>query len=101
MTASIHSIVVFSVLLAAGAAQAFCPPPGLPPPSRYVGDTSSDSKCTDNDIQSAIDNATCPGTAIVITREHTYTQQHLSISNKTLTFSATGDGVGCGATTGG
>ena len=85
-------------------AQALCPPPGLPPPTRYVGDVAHDANCTDDNIQSAIDHATCPNTFIVITREHTYTQQHLSIADKSLMFTATGDGVFCndgGGSTGG
>ncbi|GAA0719016.1 hypothetical protein [Dokdonella soli] len=63
---------------------------------RFVGDTASDAMCTDNDIQSAINNASCPGTTIVITRERVYTAQHLTISNKSLTLYAVGDGVPCG-----
>ena len=89
----------FALALALAGSQVFalCPPPGLPPPSRYVGDVATDSKCTDNDIQSAINNAACPNTFIVISREHTYTQQHLSINNKSIIFTATGNGVACNA----
>src|SRR6476646_5165176 len=68
---------------------------------RAVGDVASDSNCTDNDIQSAIDaiaNSTtqCPAT-INVTREHTYTAQHLTISNtgKTINIVGQGDGVMC------
>lgn len=64
---------------------------------RYVGDMASDAKCTDNDIQTAIDNATCPGTTIVITREHTYTAQALQITGNSLTLTGVGDGVACGS----
>jgi len=85
--------------LAAGAAHAFCSPfGGL---VRAVGDVASDSNCTDNDIQSAIDaiaqsTTQCPAT-INVTREHTYTAQHLTISNtgKTIRIVGQGDGVGC------
>ena len=62
---------------------------------RYVGNTATDVQCTDNDIQSAIDNSVCP-TTIVITRENIYTNQALTVSNKSLTFTAVGDGVPCG-----
>lgn len=64
---------------------------------RYVGDTASDAQCTDNDIQSAIDNAACPGTTIVVTREHLYTAQALRIDGKSLKLTAVGDGVACGS----
>lgn len=76
-------------------ALAFCSP--ILQFHRYVGDTASDSQCTDNDIQSAINNVTCPNTTIVITREHTYTNQHLTINNNSMTITAVGDGVGCGS----
>ena len=68
---------------------------------RAVGDVASDSNCTDNDIQSAIDaiaasSTQCPAT-INITREHTYTAQHLTISNtgKAINIVGQGDGVRC------
>lgn len=85
--------------LAAGSAHAFCSPfGGL---VRAVGDVASDSNCTDNDIQSAIDaiaqsSTQCPAT-INVTREHTYTAQHLTISNtgKTINIVGQGDGVRC------
>jgi hypothetical protein len=62
---------------------------------RYVGNTATDTKCTDNDIQSAIDNTICPGTNIYITGEHTYTAQHLNINNKSIALIGVGM-VGCG-----
>jgi hypothetical protein len=61
---------------------------------RYVGDTASDSQCTDNDIQSAINNSSCP-TTIVITGEHTYTFQALTISGKSVVLEGTSVGY-CG-----
>jgi hypothetical protein len=64
------------------------------PHYRYVGDMDSDAQCTDNDIQSAINHATCPATTIVLTSEHTYTAQHLEIDGKSLTLTATT--LGCG-----
>lgn len=85
--------------LVAGTAHAFCSPfGGL---VRAVGDVASDSNCTDNDIQSAIDaiaqsSTQCPAT-INVTREHTYTAQHLTISNtgKSIHIVGQGDGVRC------
>lgn len=68
------------------------------PQLRIVGDTASDGACTDNDIQSAIDNvvnnASCPS-LVAITREHTYGNQHLVIADKTLRLVGYGDGVTC------
>ncbi|QBB72086.1 discoidin domain-containing protein [Pseudolysobacter antarcticus] len=49
-----------------------------------VGDTAKDRTCNFDTIQKAIDNATCPGTTILVTRQHTYTAQHLLIKNKSL-----------------
>lgn len=71
-------------------------------PEFYVGDSvpaspTYDPLCTHNDIQSAIDAATCSyGTNIFVTREHTYTNQHLTIENKNVTLIARGDGAMCG-----
>ena len=80
-----------------------CTPLNAPPP-RFVGDTGSDQLCTDDTIQSAIDfikNAAyaCPAT-IYVTREHTYTSQHLTLNNvgTPLTIVGTGDQVHCGST---
>jgi len=68
-----------------------------PPPEFYVGDTASDAACTHNDLQSALDAATCAyGTKIFVTREHTYTTQHLTLADKKVHLIARGDGVGCG-----
>jgi hypothetical protein len=61
---------------------------------RYVGDKTSDTQCTDDDIPSAIKNATCPGTIIVLTSEHTYTAQHLEIDGKSLTLTASAGACG-------
>ncbi|MEO6689683.1 MAG: hypothetical protein ABIS07_02170 [Dokdonella sp.] len=61
---------------------------------RYVGDTATDAECTDNDIQSAINNTQCPNTTIVITPEHTYTAQHLDIGGKSLTLKGTANACG-------
>jgi hypothetical protein len=36
---------------------------------RFVGTMGPAGGCTDSDVQSAIDNATCPGTIVVITSD--------------------------------
>jgi hypothetical protein len=82
------------LLIGADAAKAVCTPGDTY--VRYVGDTATDPACTDNDIQSAINHAECPNTLIVITREHTYTAQHLDIDGKSLTLIGKPDGVSCG-----
>lgn len=74
-------------------ARAVCPV-NVPPQPRYVGNTTSDNKCTDNDIQSAINAVTCPGTRIYITGERNYTGQHLVISGQSL--SLIGSASACG-----
>jgi hypothetical protein len=61
---------------------------------RYVGDTASDMKCTDDDIQSAINHVDCPNSLIVITGEHTYTAQHLDINGKSVTLKGTDNPCG-------
>jgi hypothetical protein len=93
--------LLIGLALCAPAAHAACNS-FSPPPELYVGDTNINSPtydpaCTQNDIQSAIDAATCIyGTRIFITREHTYTTQGLSISNKNVTLVGRGDGAKCG-----
>ncbi len=81
--------------LCARPAQAVCI---QPPVHLLVGDTASDSMCQYNDIQSAIDaastNPQC-STVIHVTREHLYTQQHLTISNRNITLAGWNDGVTC------
>ncbi len=84
------------LLLVAADAAAFCTTFGI---QVYVGDKASDSACTFNTIQEALDaahNYTCPAT-IRITREHTYTSQHLTIngSGKPLYLQGEADGVTC------
>lgn len=83
------------ILFAASSAYAACttPPIFLPLHIRVGADTVH---CQANDIQSAI-NAVgeCP-TIIDITREHTYSHQHLVIADKpNLTLQGWGDGVTC------
>src|SRR6202000_304209 len=91
--ASVQILLVVSLLLTSVSAHAIC---FGQPKQVYVGDTSSDSDCTYNDIQTALDNegGTCPA-VVNITREHTYTNQALNISGKSLALKGWGDGVTC------
>jgi hypothetical protein len=86
-------LVFFASLLGLRQARAACSMV-VPPPPRYVGNTTSDNKCTDNDIQSAINAVSCPGTRIYITGERNYTGQHLVISGQSL--SLIGSASACG-----
>ena len=82
-------------LLACGGANAACTvrPEFLPVHLRVGADTHS---CQYNDIQSAINAVGECATIIDVTREHTYTNQHLAIDNKpNLTLQGWGDGVTC------
>lgn len=83
---------IVALPLASPPVRAACSP--AQPHYRYVGDTASNAQCTDDTIQAAIDNATCPDTTIVITGGHTYTAQHLNINGKSLTLA--GSSQGCG-----
>lgn len=74
-------------LIAPSLCMAVCNP--LVPAKRVVGDTATDHNCTDNDIQSAINNTVCPNTTIYITGEHLYKSQHLLIQDKSLTLAGT------------
>jgi hypothetical protein len=56
------------------------------PHKRVVGNTATDIHCDDDNIQAAIDNTVCPNTTIFLTAEHTYSAQHLSIQNKSLSI---------------
>jgi hypothetical protein len=86
---------LFAGLCAVVCGQANACSTSVPPPTRYVGNTATDNQCTDNDIQSAINNAVCPGAKIVITGEHTYTAQHLTLQDKSLVL--IGSTGACGA----
>ena len=55
-------------------------------PKIWVGNVATDSKCGANTIQAAIDAADCPNTQIIITGEHTYTEQKLTIVNKSVSL---------------
>jgi hypothetical protein len=84
-------VAAFCVLLAATAAHGVCP---LDAVHFRVG-ASGAPYCTHNDIQSAIqDVGSCP-VVIDITKEHTYTDQHLAISGRSVTLQGWGDGVSC------
>src|SRR5512135_3641791 len=63
----------------------------------YVGDTASDSSCTYNSIQEALSASYACSTTIRVTREHTYTTQHLTLggTTKPLTLQGEADGVTC------
>ncbi len=63
----------------------------------YVGDTASDSSCTYNSIQDALNASYACSTTIRITREHTYTSQHLTLNGtiKPLALQGEADGVTC------
>lgn len=90
---AVCSMAVLALALTARDASAACSS-FQPPPDLYVGDTASDVGCTNNDIQSAIDSATCAyGTNLYISREHTGTVQHLNIIDKNVTLIARGDSV--------
>ncbi|MEO5625794.1 MAG: hypothetical protein ABIQ70_07295 [Dokdonella sp.] len=95
----LHAVCIMAVLALAFAAMdasAACNAI-QPPPELYVGDTASDAACTQNDIQSAIDAATCAyGTNIYITHEQTYASQHLNISGKNVTLIGRVNGDVCG-----
>jgi len=94
-------LILLGMILCAADAQAFCDA-FHPVPELYVGQMDNtksdyDSACTHNDIQSAINAATCSyGTKIFVTREHTYTNQSLSISNKNVTLIGRGNTIKCG-----
>jgi len=78
-------------------AMAACSP--FTPHTRSVGNKAADPDCTDDTIQSAIDNAICPNTIIVITKERSYTAQHLSVQDKSITLSGSAAACGGGGTT--
>jgi hypothetical protein len=63
----------------------------------FVGDTVGDTSCTYNSIQEALDATYLCPTTVRITREHTYTTQHLTASNKTkpLYLQGEADSVTC------
>jgi predicted outer membrane repeat protein len=97
-------LVLLGMLIWHAPALAFCDAIH-PVPEFYVGDDNPssptyDSKCTHNDLQSAVNAATCSyGTKIFVTREHTYTSQHLTINDKNIALIARGNGDACGPAT--
>ena len=88
-----------AILLVCGAIPSFAAGPTVVcspfvPHTRSVGNTTTDASCTDDTIQSAIDNTVCPNTTIFITKERSYTAQHLTIQDKSLTLSGTSTSCG-------
>ena len=83
-----------ALLLVATDAAALCPMGGL---EVYVGDKASDSSCTYNSIQEALNATYTCITTVRITREHTYTSQHLTVNgtSKPLYLQGEADGVTC------
>jgi hypothetical protein len=94
MSTLLRVVFLFAIwLLVAADAAGLCLPKYY---YRHVGNTASDSSCTDNDIQTAINNSTCPNTVITITHEHTYTSQALDINGKVnLILVGAADGASC------
>ncbi len=85
-----RAALTLALLLASGPALAICLPF-----QGHIRVGADPVHCQANDIQSAINLAgVCPVT-IDITREHTYTNQQLTIGNKYITFQGWGDGVTC------
>src|SRR5712675_2053913 len=78
-----------ALLLVAADAAAFCTAGFFY--QALVGDKASDSSCTYNSIQEALSATyTCP-TTIRITREHTYTTQHLTLNGTTKPLTLQGE----------
>ncbi|MDN5924317.1 MAG: hypothetical protein L0H70_04890, partial [Xanthomonadales bacterium] len=90
----IATLLLGTVALRAHAAPAFCPP--IPPPYPIsVGDTTSDANCDFDSIQAAIDSlGTCPAT-IALSNEITYADQHIQITDKSITLLGLAAGVTC------
>ena len=80
--ACLYSVLLVQLLVGPAIAIADCLPIAY---TRYVGNTTTDNQCTDNDIQSAINNSACP-TTIYVSNERAWTAQHLDINNKNLTI---------------
>ena len=88
-----------SSLTASTVIEAACSP-AQPPPELYVGNKAADAACTHNDIQSAIDSATCAsGTNIYITNELSYTGVHLNVTNKRIALIGRDAASKCGPVT--
>ncbi len=86
-----RTLVAVLLMLFAGPAFAICP---FFPFHVRVG--ADPVYCEANDIQSAINSVSTCAVIIDITREHTYTQQHLTIAEKpNITLQGWGDGVTC------
>ncbi len=50
----------------------------------FVGNTATDAKCDFDSIQPAIEAVVCPFTTVVVTDQHSYSAQALTIANKQL-----------------
>lgn len=100
MDAFLRAFVGAAALFVVVESHAACDP-HLPPPTRFVGNANPlsptfDAACTDDNLKDAIDNS-CSGSQIFITHEHTYTDQHLVISNHGgLTLIGLPSGTHCG-----
>lgn len=92
-------IIAGACLLGGNQAHASCSPT-VPPPTIYVG---SDNKCDYATIQAAIDSVSTTATCapnIVISAEHAWTAQQLTITNRSLSLIGTAGNCGVGGTTG-
>lgn len=80
----------FCGIALAMSAQATC----LPIPyTRYVGNTTTDSQCTDDSIQSAIDHSDCP-TTIYVTNQRSWNALHLDINSRNVAIVGTTSSCG-------
>ena len=86
--------VFVALLFIAADADAVCPVGGV---QVLVGDKVGDPSCTYNSIQDALSASYACTTTIRVTREHTYTTQHLTLNGTTkpLTLQGEADGVTC------
>ena len=91
------AVLLFVSTGAPAAPDVLCSP--FVPHTQTVGDKGADASCDADSIQSAIDNTVCPNTTIYLTAERSYTGQHVTISDKSLTiFGSTA--TSCSAATG-
>lgn len=74
--------VCLACLLGGARAHAICAIGATP--KIWVGDVATDSKCNADNIQAAINATVCPNTQIIITGEHTYTEEALTIVGKSV-----------------
>ncbi|MGH8040438.1 MAG: hypothetical protein ACREPN_00140 [Rudaea sp.] len=79
-------LAMFVPTLAHAAQDGLC---SIFPTTYIVGDKNSDSACTHNDIQSAINAVACPNTTIYVTQGHLYHGQHLLIQDTSVDIEGT------------